>query len=145
MEKSECLGDIFFALAGISKTFKTGRIETSVLSGINLSLEEHEFVSLIGPTGCGKSTLLKIAGGVMAAGSGSIVLKNEKFPGRLPKEKLRDFGFVFQHDNLFPWRTCENNLRLPLEIMKLKGSEWDRRIDELLVMVGLEKYRTMPP
>ncbi|MDR1929927.1 MAG: ABC transporter ATP-binding protein [Treponema sp.] len=135
----------FFSLLDICKTFRTKKTETAVLRGVNLSVREHEFVSIVGPSGCGKSTLLKIAGGIMSATSGSIRLKDETFFKYLPKEKLRDFGFVFQHDNLFAWRTCEKNLRLPLEVMKLKGPKWDARIYELLRLVGLEKYRTMYP
>ena len=100
---------------------------------------------MLGPSGCGKSTLLKMLGGIMPATSGKMVLDGVDYGNQLPREALRKFGFVFQGDNLLQWRTVEGNLRFVLETMHLKGPEWEERIDEMLNIVGLLKYKDFYP
>jgi len=58
---------------------------------------------------------------------------------------LKKIGYVFQIDNLLPWRTVQKNLELPLEVLGFKGKEWIRRIDDLLEMVGLSDYKYAYP
>mgnify|MGYP002264154127 CR=1 FL=1 len=64
---------------------------------------------------------------------------------QIPRDALKHFGFVFQSNNLLPWRTAEGNLRFNLNTMKLKGPEWEKRIDEMLDIVGLLDYKKVYP
>jgi NitT/TauT family transport system ATP-binding protein len=109
------------------------------LSGIDLSVRQGEFVSVIGPSGCGKSTLLRIIGGLQQPTSGTVSVG-----GRPPREaqERKDIGFVFQDASLLPWRTVRGNVRLPLEVNRRHGgSDPDRLID----LVGLSRFRDYHP
>ena len=114
-------------LQGICKVFDKGLDELVCLDDINLTIQEGEYVCILGPSGCGKSTLLKIIGGIEKPTLGSIVMDEEVFEDGIPKSHLKDFGFVFQQHNLLEWRTVQKNLRLNLEIFRLKGSVWEKR------------------
>jgi NitT/TauT family transport system ATP-binding protein len=102
-----------------SATKQFGRGGTTALQGIDLAIEEREFVSLIGPSGCGKSTLLRIVGDLVQPTSGSVVVNGK--PARRARID-RDYGIVFQDPVLYDWRTVAKNIALPLEIAR-----WDRR------------------
>ena len=102
-------------IAGVNKTFSRGdQVVTKALEGIDLEVARGEFVSLIGPSGCGKSTLLRIVGDLTSPSSGT-VLVNGKPAARARLD--RDYGMVFQSPVLFDWRTVEENVKLPLEIL----------------------------
>ena len=135
----------YLQLRRIGKVFQRKKEEIVVLDEMNLTVKEKEFICLMGPTGCGKSTLLKIIGGIEKPSVGEIELKGNVYRDGIPKEQLKSFGFVFQNHNLLEWRTTEDNLKLPLEIFHLKGDQWTARIDEMLVLVGLQDYRRVFP
>jgi len=116
-----------------------------VLDDISLNIKEKEFVLILGSSGCGKSTLLKILAGIESASSGSIVIDGKDQGGRISREELRNFGYVFQNNNLLQWRTAEGNLKFVLEVMKLKGEKWENRVDEMLRIVGLQDYKKVYP
>src|SRR5207342_2072268 len=105
------------------------------LDGIDLSIRQGEFVSLIGPSGCGKSTLLRLIGDLTALTSGTITV-NGKAPSRARLD--RDYGMVFQAPVLMDWRTIAKNIELPLEIMGYPADERRRRAADLLKLVELE-------
>lgn len=112
----------------------------AVLNGIELVIEQGEFVSVIGPSGCGKSTLLRLIAGLAVPDAGDI-----RINGLNPLEmrRRREIGFVFQSPELFPWRTVEDNVRLPLEIFG-QGDGVDETVRthlELVGLLGFEKYR----
>lgn len=130
---------------GICKVFDKGLDETVVLDDLSFSVREKEYLCIMGPSGCGKSTLLKIAGGIIAPTLGKIELKGNVYEKGIPKEALKEFGFVFQQHNLLEWRTVYQNLHLNLEIFKLKGKEWEDRITEMLKLVGLDDYPNIYP
>ncbi len=98
----------------LSLTFETGDGPVYALSGVNLAVEEGDFVSFIGPSGCGKTTLLRVIADLEKATGGSISVN-----GMSPEQArgARAYGYVFQAPGLFPWRTVERNVALPLEIM----------------------------
>lgn len=131
----------------ISKTFFGDKDSNSleVLRGISLDMTEKEFVVILGSSGSGKSTFLKILGGVQDATSGSICLDGVDYETALPRSVLNKFGFVFQSNNLLQWKTAEGNLKFMLEIMKLKGEDWQKRVDDMLSIVGLLDYKTVYP
>jgi NitT/TauT family transport system ATP-binding protein len=116
--------------------------ETTALQGIDLAIEEAEFVSLIGPSGCGKSTLLRIIGDLIQPTSGTATVNGK--PARQARID-RDYGIVFQDAVLYDWRTVAKNIALPLEIAR-----WDRRrrasrVKEMLELVELTGFENHHP
>jgi NitT/TauT family transport system ATP-binding protein len=116
--------------------------ETQALKDISLDIRQGEFVSLVGPSGCGKTTLLRIIADLLEPSWGTVTVF-----GRTPRETRlnRKYGMVFQSPVLYEWRTVRNNIRLPLEIMKVPKDEQNRRIDEQLELVGLTKFANRYP
>src|SRR3954447_16847865 len=130
-------------LAGVDKVFTTrDGARTTALQGIDLDIAPGEFVSLIGPSGCGKSTLLRIIGDLVQATAGEVTVNGK------PAERARldrDYGMVFQAPVLFDWRSVEDNVKLPLEILG-KDKAWRaKRAKEMLDLVDLGEFtRHMP-
>jgi NitT/TauT family transport system ATP-binding protein len=108
------------------------------LHGINLDVEEGEFVSLVGPSGCGKSTLLRLVAGLEEASAGSVAR-----PG--VDEEPGSVGFVFQDAHLLPWRTVRRNIELLLEIQNVSKEERRRRANEAIALVGLQGFADAYP
>ena len=98
----------------ISLTFETADGRVEALSNVNLQVAEGEFVSFIGPSGCGKTTLLRVIADLQQPSSGTLLVNGMSAEAA---RLARSYGYVFQAPALFPWRTIEKNLKLPLEIM----------------------------
>ena len=96
-----------------------------------------EFISLIGPSGCGKSTLLRVIGDLVAPTAGEVAV-NGKPAARARRD--RDYGMVFQAPVLFDWRTVEENVKLPLELMGYDGPRRTARAREMLELVELGDF-----
>ena len=128
--------------AGVGKVFGTGPAAVTALEGIDLTIRQGEFVSLIGPSGCGKSTLLRLIGDLTAPTTGSVRV-NGKPAARARRD--RDYGMVFQAPVLMDWRTIAKNIELPLEIMGYPADERHRRAGELLRLVELEAFADRHP
>jgi NitT/TauT family transport system ATP-binding protein len=125
-------------LAGVDKTFaRDGVVVTTALSGIDLEIARGEFVSLIGPSGCGKSTLLRVIGDLIEPTAGTVEV-NGKPAARARRD--RDYGMVFQAPVLFDWRTVEDNVKLPLELMGRSARERTERAREMLELVELGDF-----
>ena len=118
--------------AGIGKVFGEGAGSVTALEGVDLTIRQGEFVSLIGPSGCGKSTLLRIIGDLTGPTTGTIAI-NGKPAARARLD--RDYGMVFQAPVLMDWRTIAKNIELPLEIMGYPANERHRRSQQLLELV----------
>jgi NitT/TauT family transport system ATP-binding protein len=121
----------------LSLVFQTADAPVTALSKVNLEVEDGDFVSFIGPSGCGKTTLLRVIADLERATSGSITVN-----GMSPEQARlkRAYGYVFQAPALYPWRTVERNVGLPLEIMGLDNrAERIRRNLELVNLSGFEK------
>ena len=117
--------------------FQTADQPVTALSGVNLAVEDGDFVSFIGPSGCGKTTLLRVIADLEQATSGAITVN-----GMSPAEARlnRAYGYVFQAPALYPWRTVEQNVGLPLEIMGLdRQAERIRRNLDLVNLTGFDK------
>jgi putative ABC transport system ATP-binding protein len=114
-------------IQNLTKIFRTEELETSALSGINLQINEGDFLSIMGPSGCGKSTLLNIVGLLDSASGGSYTLLNQEMIGL--KEKGRssvrkeNIGFIFQNFNLIDELSVYDNIELPLIYNSVKASE----------------------
>jgi NitT/TauT family transport system ATP-binding protein len=106
-----------------------------VLDDVNVSIRPGEFLSIVGPSGCGKTTLLRIFAGLIPATEGSVNYEGVPISG--PSTKM---GFVFQTDNLFPWRTVQDNVALGPELRGEKRRSYRPRTEALLKLVGLDGF-----
>ena len=122
---------------GLNLVFETADAPVHALKDIDLSISAGEFVSLIGPSGCGKTTLLRVIADLEQPTGGSITVN-----GMSPDEarQARAYGYVFQAAALYPWRSIEKNIALPLEIFGLSKAEQDKRIAAGLDLVGLAGF-----
>ncbi|TMK16397.1 MAG: ABC transporter ATP-binding protein [Alphaproteobacteria bacterium] len=120
----------------LGKTFG----ELRALQDINLAVERGEFIALVGPSGCGKTTFLRIVAGLEPASSGEVTLD-----GRAVRSPGADRGFVFQSDNLLPWRTVFANAIIGREVAGHVGPAERQRTMELLKLVGLEGFEHYHP
>jgi NitT/TauT family transport system ATP-binding protein len=122
---------------GLSLAFTTADGPVCALEGIDLAVNDGDFVSFIGPSGCGKTTLLRVIADLEHATSGKISVN-----GMSPQQarQSRAYGYVFQAPALYPWRTVEQNVGLPLEIMATADAATRiKRNLELVNLAGFEK------
>lgn len=114
----------------VSLTYHTKTGETLAAEHMSFSVSEGEFVAVIGPSGCGKTTVLSLAAGLLKPSSGEVLVY-----GKPPARGAEYLGYMLQKDELFPWRSVESNIVLPLEIKKMNTPE--RRKQALAIA---EKY-----
>jgi NitT/TauT family transport system ATP-binding protein len=125
-------------IQGLEVTFESREGFTTALTGVDLTIEEGTFVSLIGPSGCGKTTLLRSLATLVTPTAGSMLVNGKSADDA---RKKREVGFVFQSAGLLEWRDAESNVRLPLEISGAPRKEVDERAAELLDRVGLTAFK----
>ncbi|WP_421925941.1 ABC transporter ATP-binding protein [Neoaquamicrobium sediminum] len=127
---------------GLGLTFETGDGPVHALSNVDLAIGKGEFVSFIGPSGCGKTTFLRVIADLEQPTAGRITVN-----GMSPEEarRQRAYGYVFQAAGLFPWRTIERNVALPLEIMGYSKAEVAQRIARTLDLVNLTGFEKKFP
>jgi len=124
----------------VARTFG-GPTGVRALDRVDFSIARGEFVSILGPSGCGKSTLLRIVAGLLPADPGGEL----HVLGRRQQGVSPDVGVVFQSHNMLPWCTTEQNIRLAAEVQGLPAAEIDARVNELLPVLKLEKFRGSYP
>lgn len=125
----------------VSKSFTAHLRTVAALQSVSFQLLSGEFVCLLGPSGSGKSTLLRIIGGLVAADSGEV-----SFQGQPLHEPQTAIGFVFQSNNLMPWRTVLDNVLLPHEVQQGKVDANIRKAAHtLLTLVGLQGFEQAYP
>ncbi|PWG02676.1 ABC transporter ATP-binding protein [Sphingosinicella humi] len=129
------------SMRDLTRVYRTDTVETTALDGINLEIEDGEFVAVMGPSGCGKSTLLNVIGMLDSPTSGSYVFNGEEVAG-LPEAKLADvrkknLGFIFQSFNLVDELSVRENVELALLYHDVPASERRRRADEVMDKVGI--------
>jgi NitT/TauT family transport system ATP-binding protein len=123
-------------------TFKTNDGPVHALQDVSLEINKGDFVSFIGPSGCGKTTFLRCIAGLETPTSGEISV-NDLTPDKA--RCARAYGYVFQAAGLYPWRTIESNIRLPLEIMGFSKSEMSERVVRVLELVDLTGFEKKFP
>ena len=129
-------------MTNIIKTYPMGDEDHVVLKGIDLIVNEGEFLSVLGPSGSGKSTLMNILGCLDTPTSGEYILHNKNISNQNQKELARirskEIGFIFQSFHLLPRLSARENVELPLIYAKFSKSERKNIAEEMLVKVGLE-------
>ena len=122
--------------------FETNDGPVHALKDVSLEVEEGDFVSFIGPSGCGKTTLLRAIAALEIPSKGHLTVN-----GKSPDDARidREYGYVFQAAGLYPWRTVEGNIKLPLEIMGYSQAEKKERIQKVIELVELKGFEKKFP
>ena len=126
---------------GLNKTYRRGGENIQVLQGLNLDVDQADFVAFMGPSGSGKTTLLNLLGGLDVPSAGSITVAGDEVThmsaSKLTQWRARHVGFIFQMYNLIPVLTAFQNVELPLLLTKLSKSERRKHVETALGVVGL--------
>ncbi|NCB05179.1 MAG: ABC transporter ATP-binding protein, partial [Clostridia bacterium] len=139
----------FFRMTYITKSYRMGDELQPVLRGIDLTLHEGEFISILGPSGSGKSTLMNIIGCLDTPTSGEYILHGKRIAeqdaNELSRIRNREIGFVFQSFQLLQRQTAIENVELPLVYAGVPEKKRRERAAEMLTRVGLEHKMTHFP
>ncbi|MEQ8229271.1 MAG: nitrate ABC transporter ATP-binding protein [Rhodospirillales bacterium] len=124
----------FLELQDVSKSYGVGGAKTDVLKDINLSIEEGEFVAIVGFSGSGKTTLISAMAGLIKPDTGKIVMKGKEIEGPEPER-----GVVFQNYSLMPWLSVAGNIGLAVDVLFKNETKAERRkrVEKYVDMVGL--------
>ena len=117
-------------------TYQYDSKDSPIIEDLSFSVETGDFVSLIGVSGCGKSTIFKLINGILPLSSGTIRLENTS---GIPA------GYMPQKDLLFPWRTIEKNISLPLELREIPAAEQKEQAARVLEEIGMTEYAQKYP
>jgi len=132
----------FLELQGVAKSYGTAAAKTEVLKDINLSIEEGEFVAIVGFSGSGKTTLISAMAGLIKPDAGRIVMKGKDIDGPAPER-----GVVFQNYSLMPWLSVAGNIGLAVDVLFKNETKAQRRarVEKYVDMVGLSHAITRKP
>ncbi|MFC6874359.1 ABC transporter ATP-binding protein [Halobellus marinus] len=125
---------------GIGRRYDSPQGTVQALQDVSFDVETGEFVCIVGPSGSGKTTLFRIIAGLESPTSGTVSLDGDPVEGPGP-----NLGLVFQEYHLFPWRTVSGNVGFGLERQDVGAAERQRRVDELLDLVGLDDFADSYP
>jgi ABC-type Fe3+/spermidine/putrescine transport system ATPase subunit len=134
------MSDLDVVLENVSKTYPGG---ARAVIGFDAEISRGEFVAMLGPSGCGKTTTLRMIGGLEEVSEGKILIAGKDVTDLPPA--LRDTSMMFQSFALFPHRTVFQNVEFSLKMKGMEKSERDRRVWEMLEMVGLAHFATRRP
>lgn len=126
---------MFVEVKNLNLIYQSQKDETQALDNICFDIAEQEFVAIVGPSGCGKTTILSLVSGLIKATSGSVLVA-----GKTPKLKDSLCGYMFQRDNLLPWKTIEKNIYFGLEIKKQASAERKNYAISLADKYGLKEF-----
>jgi putative ABC transport system ATP-binding protein len=128
-------------LQDVTRVYRIGEVETHALRGVNLTIGEGEFTTIVGPSGSGKTTLLQLVGCLDKPTSGRVFLEGQDVTqlsaGKRADLRKGKIGFVFQFFALIPGLTAYENIELPLLLTGANGKQRKERVVELLDAVGL--------
>ena len=111
-----------------------------VLDDVSFNIKKGEFLCVVGPTGCGKTTFLNLLTRIYMPTKGQLYIDNEP-----ADPKKHNLAVVFQEPSSMPWLTVEKNLRFGMEIKKLPKEEIDRRVENMIELLGLQEFRDKYP
>jgi lipoprotein-releasing system ATP-binding protein len=135
-------GEVVLSALGLTKRFTEGRLDVTVLHGVDLQVHQGETLAIVGASGSGKSTLLHLLGGLDAPTSGSVHLHGQDLAsmGAAQQGRLRNLhlGFVYQFHHLLPEFTALDNVAMPLTIRRLDPVECAQTAIKMLASVGLQ-------
>ena len=120
----------------VTKSFATATGTFVALDRVSLTVPDHKFVSIVGPSGCGQSTLMQIIGGLTAATTGEVTVDGL----RITEPRPDQIGIVFQDPLLLPWKSARDNVEFPLALRGEPKEKRRARARELLAMVGLSDF-----
>jgi len=133
--------DAVIELISVTKTYRSGSLEVEALHGIDMRVDEAEFVAIVGPSGSGKSTLMHIVGCLDVPSTGQLLLAGQDVADlgedRLADIRNRYIGFVFQQFNLLPYMTASRNVELPLVYAGIEPARRHELARASLELVGL--------
>lgn len=128
-------------ISNLTKIFRTEEVETAALNGINVQINQGDFLSIMGPSGCGKSTLLNIVGLLDSASGGSYQLIGREMIGLKEQERAAvrksNIGFIFQNFNLIDELSVYDNIELPLIYNNVKSSERRAKVEAIAEKLGI--------
>ena len=127
-------------IKNLNLTYQSIKHETQALSDINLTIKKQEFISIVGPSGCGKTTILSLIAGLIKPSSGEVKVLN-----KTPNPKDAVAGYMFQRDNLLPWRNIEQNIYFGLELKKQKTKDKKDYAISLANKYGLGEFLKKHP
>jgi putative ABC transport system ATP-binding protein len=135
------------ATRDLKKIYRLGRVEVPALRGVDLLVQEGEFLAVVGPSGCGKSTLLHVLGGLTGPTSGLVLVDGNDFSLMSDADRTRfrrhKIGFVFQRFNLFPTLTACQNIDIAQDI---QGNGFNpHRFDAVVDMLGIRERLNFKP
>ena len=136
-------------MTDVRKIYRVGDSDVVALDHATLTVGSDEIVALVGPSGSGKTTLCSIAGGILSATEGSVVIAGEEITGYSPKQlttfRQNQVGFVFQSVNLVPFLNARENLLVVDELGRREGKAARERADRLLGELGLsDRQKNLP-
>ena len=136
-------------LDNVSKDYKMDLVKVTAINDISLKVTNGEFVAIMGASGSGKSTLLNLIGALDSPTSGRVLIDGVDLTSLAESQVARirgkKIGFVFQAYNLYPTLSVEENIALPMKIHEFGGKEIERKVGELVKLVGLEhRQRHLP-
>lgn len=111
-----------------------------VLNNLNFNIKKNEFVCVVGPTGCGKTTFLNVLTKIYEPTEGDLYID-----GTPADPQKHNISFVFQEPSAFPWLTVEENIAFGLKVKKLPKEEVHRRVEQIIALMGLDRYRKSYP
>jgi putative ABC transport system ATP-binding protein len=136
-------------LAGVEKTYRLGETEVRALRGVDLAVDEAEFVAVWGPSGSGKTSLLNLIGAIDEPTAGTVRIAGEDIAGlsedRKAELRNRRVGFIFQNFNLVPVLSALENVMLPLQIRGVSTAEAKRQAQRRLDEVELTPFARHRP
>ncbi|WP_309683468.1 lipoprotein-releasing ABC transporter ATP-binding protein LolD [Polaromonas sp.] len=143
MHANTSAAEVVLRASGLTKRFHEGRIDLTVLRGVDLQVHAGQTLAIVGASGSGKSTLLHLMGGLDAPTSGQVVLKGQALSSLSPAQqgdlRNRRLGFVYQFHHLLPEFSALDNVAMPLWIRRMAPAECARIATKMLASVGLQE------